>query len=238
MSVIAKAEISTIGPGGIRAAVNQLIPLFEKATGHRVKGTFGSGGGTKEQVIKGELFDVPIVQPPVDRVEQSGNVDVTTQTLLAKVAVGLAVREGAPKPDISSAAAVTRLLESVRALAYPNGAAGAGAGLSFDATLRKLGLYDKVRSKVIVARNGAHAMELVAKSEVDIGLTYISEIITEHGIDLVGPLPKDISEPTSLIAYVSSHTGNRAAAQAFLEFLSSPQAAAIYRERGMIPGRE
>jgi molybdate transport system substrate-binding protein len=232
----ALSEVTTIGPGGIRAPLNQLTPLFEKATGHPVKVTTGSGEGTKQQVIKGEAFDVPIVQAPVDQVEQSGNVDVKTKTVLTKVFVGIAVRQGLPKPDISSADAVRTLFQSVKAIACPNGATGAGAGLIFDAALRKLGLYDEVKPKVKLATSGANAMALLAKGDVDIGLTYISEILPEPGVELVGPLPNDVADPTTLIGYVSSHAKDRAAAQAFLEFLSSPEAADVYRSKGMVPG--
>ena len=232
------AEISTIGPGGIRGAATQLIAMFEKASGHKVVGTFGSGGGTKQQVIKGEAFDVPIVQPPVDPVVKSGNVDAKTEKLLANVWVGVAVRTGEPKPDISSGEAVKKLLLASRAISYPNGATGAGAGISFDATLKKLGIYEQMQPKIKIAQGGAGAMAMLAKGEVDLGLTYISEILPEPGVEVVGPLPKDISEPTGLVGYVSAHAKDKAVAQAFLDFLSSPQAATVYRERGMVPGSE
>src|SRR5262245_33501694 len=94
------AEVTLIAPGGIRAAVQQMIPGFERATGHKVNATFGSGGGTKERVIKGEPFDVPIVQPPLEPVIASGHVVAASETPLATVAVGIAVRTGAPTPDI------------------------------------------------------------------------------------------------------------------------------------------
>src|SRR5262245_51633184 len=94
------ADVTLIAPGGIRAAVQQMIPAFEQATGHKVTATFGSGGGTKERVIKGEPFDVPIVQPPLEPVISSGHVVAASETPLATVAVGIAVRTGAPTPDI------------------------------------------------------------------------------------------------------------------------------------------
>src|SRR5262249_40494060 len=91
------AEVTLIAPGGIRAAVDQMIPAFERATGHKVKATFGSGGGTKERVVKGEPFDVPIVQLPLDPVLASGHVVTASETPLATVSVGVAVRTGAAK---------------------------------------------------------------------------------------------------------------------------------------------
>src|SRR5882672_4074531 len=106
------AEITLIAPGGIRAAVEQMIPAFEKKTGHKVKATFGSGLGTKAQIAKGDPFDVPIVQPPYPEVIASGNVVTKSETPLAYVSLGFAVRTGQPHPDISTADAVKKLLLS------------------------------------------------------------------------------------------------------------------------------
>jgi molybdate transport system substrate-binding protein len=100
------AEITLVAPGGIRAAVEQMIPAFEKKTGHIVKPTFGSGNGTKAQVAKGDAFDVPIVQPPYPEVLASGNVVTSSETPLAHVSVGVAVRPGMAHPDISTPDAV------------------------------------------------------------------------------------------------------------------------------------
>ena len=231
------AEVTLIAPGGIRAAVDQMIPGFERTTGHKVTATFGSGGGTKERVIKGEPFDVPIVQLPLEPVISSGHVILATETPLATVSVGVAVRTGAPKPDISTADAVKRLLLGSKAISYPNAASGAAAGASFNETLAKLGITDAMKPKIKIAQGGRGAMELLAKGEVDIGLTFISEIITEPGVEVVGPLPRDISTPTVLIGFISAHSKEPEAAKALLRYLSSPEAAAVYKARGMEPGR-
>ena len=230
------AEITLIAPGGIRAPFEQLLPDFERGTGNKVIATYGSGGGTKDRVMRGESFDVPVVQPPYADVLASGNVIPTTETPLATVAVGLAVRAGATKPDISSADAVRNVLLAARAIAYPDPAAGAAAGVSLTATLQKLGIADAVRAKTIFARGGADAMAKLAKGEVDIGLTFISELIGQPGIELVGPLPRDIAPPTAFVAFVSSHAAAPDAAQALLRFLAAPNAATTYRARGMEPG--
>src|SRR3989454_10672340 len=99
--IVRADQVTLIAPGGIRAAIEKLIPEFERRTGHKVKATFGSGGGTKQQVLRGEAFDVPIVQPPLAELIASGHVVAGTETPLATVAVAVAVRKGAPKPDIS-----------------------------------------------------------------------------------------------------------------------------------------
>src|ERR1043165_2550744 len=198
------AEVTLVAPGGIRAAVEQMIPAFEKKTGHKVKPTFGSGNGTKAQVTKGEAFDVPIVQPPYPEVLASGNVVVASEKPLAHVAVGIAVRPGTPHPDISTADAVKKLFLSVKSFSYPDPKGGAAAGVSMDATLAKLGITNEVKSKVKLAQGGAGAMKMLADGQVDIGLTFISEIITEKGVEVVGALPESISTPTRLSGFLGT----------------------------------
>ena len=232
----AQSEVTLIAPGGIRAAIEQLIPGFEKKTGHKVKATFGSGLGTKRQVAKGEAFDVPIVQPPYPEVLSSGNVVANTATPLASVALGLAVRQGGPKPDISTPEAVKRTLLGAKSVSYPNAAGGAAAGVTFDEMLKKLGIAQQMEPKLKRAQGGARAMEIVAKGEAEIGFTFVSEM-NEPGIEIVGAMPKAIATPTSLVGFVSAHAKDPAAAKALLEYLSSPDAAAAYKAQHMEPGR-
>ncbi len=231
------AEVTLIAPGGIRAAIQEMIPAFEKKTGNTVKATFGSGNGTKQRVVKGEAFDVPVVQPPYPDVLASGNVVNSSETPLAHVSVGVAVRPGTPHPDISSPEAVKKMLLSAKAISYPDPKGGAAAGVSFDETLKKLGITDQMRPKIRLAQGGAGAMAMLAKGDVDIGLTFVSEIITEPGVEVVGPLPESISNPTRLSAFIGAHSKDPAAAKQLLEYLSSADAAKVYRERGMVPGK-
>jgi molybdate transport system substrate-binding protein len=225
-----------VAPGGIRAPIEQLIPGFEAKTGNKVKATFGSGNGTKQQVIRGEAFDVPVVQVPYDQVIASGNVVAGSETPLANVSVGVAVRKGAPKPDISTPDAVKRLLLAAKSISYPDAAAGAAAGVSFNETIKKLGIAEQIQPKIKLAQGGAGAMKLVATGEVEIGLTFLSEM-EDSGIDIVGPLPREISTPTILVGFVSSHAKDPAAAKALLAYLSSSEAAAVYKTNGMKAGR-
>ena len=229
-------EITLIAPGGIRAAIEKLIPEFERATGHTVKATFGSGGGTKQQVARGEPFDVPVVQPPFPDILASGHVVADSATPLATVAVAVAVRKGTPRPDISTSDAVKRMLLAAKSIAYPDARGGAAAGVSFEQTLKTLGIADQMKSKITPARGGAGAMTMVANGEVEVGLTFLSEI-TDPGVETVGILPAAISTPTALVGFVSAHAKSPDAARALLRFLSSPGAAKVYVASGMTPGR-
>jgi len=229
-------EVTLVAPGGIRTAIEKLIPGFEQKTGHKVKATFGSGLGTKQQVARGEPFDVPIVQPPYSEVIASGHVVASTATPLATVAVAVAVRKGAPKPDISTPDAVKRMLLAAKSISFPNPAGGAAAGVSFEETIKKLGIAEAIEPKIKRAQGGAAAMTMLARGEVEIGLTFLSEM-GEPGVEPVGPLPREISTPTSLVGFISAHAKAPEAAKALLAYISSPEAAAIYRASGMVPGR-
>lgn len=231
-----QTEVTLTAPGGIRAALEELIPGFEKKTGYKVKPTFGSGLGTKKQVVDGVPFDVPVLQPPLTDVIKSGNVVVHSDIPLASVSVGIAVKHGAPHPAVLTTEGVKKLLLSAKSISFPDPAGGAGAGVSFEQTLKKLGIAQQVESKLIRSKGGAAAMEAVAKGDAEIGFTYMSEMDVP-GIDPVGPLPANISPPTQLIGFLSAHPKDAAAAKALLKYLSSPEAAKVYKAHKMEPGR-
>lgn len=231
-----KGEVTLIAPGGIRAPIEQLIPKFESKTGYKVKATFGSGGGTHKQVVQGDAFDVPVVQPPYQDVLDSGNVVASSERPLASVAVGVAVRKGAPKPDISTPEAVKKTLLAAKSIAYPDAAAGAAAGVSVEAMLKKLGIADQIQAKIQRAQGGAGAMAAVAKGNAEIGMTFLSEM-EDPGIDVAGPLPSAACPPTRLVGFVSTHAKSPEGAKALLAFLSSKEAAAAYKAQHMTPGK-
>jgi len=226
-------DVTLIAPGGMRCPIDRMTPAFERKTGNKLKATIGSGGGTHQQVVKGDPFDVPIVQPPYQDVIQSGNVIPNTETALASVAVVVAVRKGERKPDISTPDAVTRMLLAANAISYPNGATGAAAGVSFDGTMKKLGLFEEMQPKIKRVQ-GVTLMQLLTKGDIDVAVTFASEV-ADPGVEVVGPLPKEISAPTELVGFISAHAKSPAAAKELLSYLSSSEAAATYKACLMQP---
>src|SRR5262249_31420128 len=178
-----------------------------------------------------------IVQPPYPEVLASGNVVASSETPLAHVAVGVAVRPGTPHPDISTPDAVKKLLLSAKSISYPDPKGGAAAEVSLHETMKKRRISEQMKPKIKLAQGGAGAMAALAKGEVDIGLTFVSEIITEPGVEVVGPLPESISTPTRLVGFVGAHAKDQAAAKELLQYLSRPDAAKGYKERGIVAGR-
>jgi molybdate transport system substrate-binding protein len=235
-AALAQTEITLIVPGSARAALDVLLPAFERTTGHKIKSSGGNGIETKRRVVQGEVVDVPILQSPVEEVIASGHVVVGTETVLATMPMFVAVRKGAPKPDLSTAEATKRMFLAANGVSYPAAALGAGVGISVDETLKALGIFEQVQTKTKPVRTGGAAMALVAKGEVEIGLTFLNEI-TDPGVEVVGALPTTVSTPTALVGFVSTHAKDPAAAKALLAYLSSPEASAVYKERGYAPAR-
>jgi molybdate transport system substrate-binding protein len=236
-SAASAQEVTIVAPGGMRCALDRMAPEFEAKTGHKAKVTIGSGGATHQQVVRGEPFDVPIVQPPYLDVISSGHVVSGSETPLATVALMVVVKKGSAAPDISTPDAVKRMLLAAKAISYPDGAGGRGgaAGVSFDKTMTQLGIFEQMKPKVKRVQ-GVSLMQLLVRGEIDVAITFASEI-NDPGVEVVGPLPRSISIPTGLVGFVSAHTADPAAARAILRYLSSPDAAAVYRACGMEPGR-
>lgn len=226
-------EVTLIAPGGMRCAAGKMAPDFASKTGHPVKVTIGSGGGTHQRIVQGDAFDVPVVQPPYEDVLSSGNVIRSSLTPLASVPIVFFVRKGDPRPDVSTPDAVKRTLLAAKSIAYPNGAAGSGAGRSFDQALKKLGIYEQLQPRIKLA-TGPALMALLAKGDADIAVTFASEV-TGTDVQVVGPVPRELSTPTALVGFVSSHAASPEAARAVLKYLASRDAARAYEACGMIP---
>ena len=238
-NAIRAQEVTLVAPGGMKCPMDIMQPNFEKAIGHTVKATIGSGGATHKQVVAGTpQFDVPVVQPPYQDVIASGNVIPGTETPLATVAMMVVVKKGNPHPDISSPEAVKKALLAANFISYPDGANGNGgaAGVSFDATQRQLGIFDQMQPKVKRIQ-GVSLMKLVTNGDIDMAITFASEIGNDPGVDVVGQLPRSISTPTGLVGFVSSHASSPEAAKALLKYLSGPEAAAAYKACSMQPGK-
>jgi molybdate transport system substrate-binding protein len=220
------ASIVSRGDDGFK----ELIEQFTKKTGIMVDAKFPNFAASRDNIVKGEPFDVGIVEFPHDAdVIASGNVVPSSEVLIANGWMAVAVKKGAPKPDISTPAAVKRMLLNAKSIAYPDPAQGA-SGLNIQTMLRKLGIEDAMKAKTKTTRGGPQAMALAASGEVEIGMTYHIGMYGNDKIDIVGTLPAEICPPTPLLGFVSSHSQNAAAAKQLLDFLTAPAAAPVYRK--------
>ena len=231
----ASAELKVLSAGAFEQVVQALIPDFEKQTGHKVTVDKGTAGALKKRVEGGEAFDVAVITPAViEALAKEGKLVAVSQTKVATVGVGVGVREGAPKPDISSVDALKRALIAAKAVAYIDPASGGTSGIYVDRLLERLGIAAQVRPKAKL-KQGGHAADFVASGEADIVLQQASEIIPVKGVVLVGPLPAEIQNITTYAAAISAQSKQSEAAQALIKLFSSPQGTALLKTKGMQP---
>jgi molybdate transport system substrate-binding protein len=216
----------------------ELIAKFEMRTGQKVSLTFPAFIASRDTIVKGEPFDVGIVEFPHDEaVRASGNVVPGSETLVATGWMAVAVKKGAPKPDISTPAAVKKMLLNAKSIAYPDPDNGNGAsGVNAEMMIRRLGIYDAVKAKTTLTQGGGRAMALAASGEAEIGMTYYIGMYENPAIDIVGTLPGEICPPMPLIGFISSKSTHAAAAKQLLTFLTSPEAAPTYKKYQLAPG--
>jgi molybdate transport system substrate-binding protein len=227
------AEINVLSAGAVRSVVSTVSETFSKETGHSVKGTFGTVGVVRQKLTAGEPADVVIATDvAINELVQQGAVVPGTRTDIARAGVGVGVREGAPRPDISTTEAFKQTLLSAKSLVYVDPAQGATSGIHFASVLQRLGIADAVKSKTLLWPGG-YAAEAVADGRAEVVVHQISEILPVKGVTLVGPLPKDLQKVTIYSASIAAKAASPEAARAFLNFLTSPPIKAKFAAAGL-----
>jgi molybdate transport system substrate-binding protein len=229
--------VKVLTTGAFKQVVVALVPAFETRTGHRVEVQNDTAGALVKRVAAGEPFDVLVLTPTgLQGLAKEGKVDPASIATLAKVAIGVAVREGAPTPAIDTVEQFRQALLAARKVAYIDPASGGSSGIYLDGLFRRLGVGDEVRAKAVLVPGGLVAERLVT-GEADLAIHQISEILPVPGVTLVGPLPESIQNHTTYAGATGNGSGRRQAAQAFLDLLAGPDAAATIRVKGMLPVR-
>lgn len=233
LSQATAAEVKVLTAGAFKQVVVSLVPQFENQTGHKVTVDNGTAGELKKRIEGGEAFDVAVITPAVvDELTAKGKIAPGSKVTLASVGVGVVVKEGAPKPDVSSVDAFKHALLAAKSVAYIDPASGGSSGIYIDKLLVKLGIADQIRPKAKL-KQGGHVADLIVSGEAELGLHQISEIVPVKGVVLVGPLPKEIQNTTTYAAGVSAAARNKNAAEALIKYLSGPDAAAVLKSKGM-----
>jgi molybdate transport system substrate-binding protein len=215
----------------MKAALLELAPGFERATGHKVVASWIPGVDLMRRVKDGETGDLVIMQASaIDELIKLGRIAPGSRVDLAKSGVGVAVRAGAAKPDISSAAALKRALMAAKLIAYSTGPSGVYlAGL-----FQRLGIADELKARLRQVK-GEPVGAVVARGEAEIGFQQVSELLPVPGIDFLGPLPADIQQVTVFSSGLQVGTQAPAAAKALVEFITAPAAAPVIRKKGLEP---
>jgi len=223
------ADVKIFTSRAIATVLDKIGPEFERTTGHKLNVISGFSPIFVKQINAGEPFDV-VVSPPstIDGLIKDGKVIAATRTNLVRSGVGVEVRAGAPKPDISSVEAFKRALLNAKSIGYLK---VGGVPQLID----RLGIADAIKSKVTMPDSGI-VSELVAKGELELGVMVITQILTTPGVELVGPLPPEIQFYTVFTAGVSAGSKAPDAARDLIKFLTGPTAIPVIKAQGMEPG--
>ena len=226
------AEIKLIASAAMKGAVSELIPPFEKASGHKIITTWAGTEAITQRVAGGEMVDVVLIAAPnIDKLVAAGKVVAGSRADVAKSGIGVAVRAGLPKPDISSGEAVKSAVLAARSIAYSSGP----SGYYLSELFKKMGIAEQIKDKVKQTPSGVQVGEVVARGEADLGFQQVSELLHHEGIDYLGPLPPEIQHTTVFSAGLHERAHASAAAQALIKFLTGPEAAPLIRKMGMDP---
>jgi molybdate transport system substrate-binding protein len=227
------AELKLLISNGMKEAVHDLAPQFERATGHKLSIRYGTSAFLQRDMEAGENFDVTVVPAPsIDAVAKTGRLDISTRSDVAHSRIGIAVRKGAPKPDISTVEAFKRTMLDAKAIAY---ATVGTSGVHFIAVCERLGIANEVKAKSKTLPGGVLA-EFVVKGEAELAIQQISELLPVEGVELVGPFPAELQLVTTYVAATAAMSREGAAGKAFIQFLKTPATGTVLKAKGLDPG--
>lgn len=216
----------------MHGVLDELVPQFERSTGHKVAVIYDPAQIILKRVEAGETADLAILGRAVlEALVKQGKITADSQRTIARCGVGIGVRAGAHRPDISSTDALTRALLGAKSIAYTTSGA---SGIHFARVIERLGIAEQVKAKG-VTRPGGLVGELVASGEAEIAVQQIPEIMAVAGVELVGPLPPELQNMTTSAAGIFVDSKEHAGAQALLDFLSTPASARVFKAKGLEP---
>jgi len=226
------AEVKVMAGAAMRGAFGELVPQFERATGHKIVIEYGGGGTLRKQIEAGEAFDLVIIDSTeVDELIKQGKIAGDTRADVVRAAIGVGVREGAPKPDISSVDAFKKTLLGVNSFTY---APDAMYGRHFSQALERIGIAEQVKGK-LKPNALARVAPALAAGEVEIAIAGIPTLLSTKGVQIVGPLPGELQNWLVNTAGVSAAAKEPDAAKALVKYLATPEAAAVIKAKGMEP---
>jgi molybdate transport system substrate-binding protein len=226
------AEIKVIGSPGFREAYTDLLPGFEKATGHKVTTIWGGVNEVATRVAQGEAADIVILpEKQINDLTAAGKIDAGSKANVARSGVGVAIREGAAKIPATSDAIKEALLKA-KTISWSTGP----SGVHMQEVVRGWGIADQLKGKIVIPPADTPVGVVVARGGAEIGFQQVSELIRIQGIQYLGPLPPDIQETTIFSAAVHKNAAQVDAARALVKYLSAPEAAPAIRKTGMDPG--
>jgi len=224
------ADVKVLASGAVKEAALELFPQFEKASGHKVAVTWAGTVDIKKKVAAGEAFDLVIVAAPeLDTFIKDGKITAGSKVDIVRSSVGVAVKPGTPKPDLSSGDSLKKALLAAKSVGYSTGPSGVYMQQLFE----KMGIADQIKVKAKQTGPGTPVATVIRSGEAEIGFQQVSELIHEAGIDFLGPIPADVQKITVFSSGV--FTGAKAPTEARLlqKHLTAPAAAPVIKKHGL-----
>jgi molybdate transport system substrate-binding protein len=227
------AELKVLSTQATEQAYRELVPQFEQTSGHKVTTIFTGTLDANKRLAAGETYDLLIMSSSsIDEHIKGGKVVPGSRVDVAKSGVAIAVRAGAPKPDIGTTEALKKALLAAKSIGYSTGPSGNYVVALF----QRMGIADEVKPKLRQTPTGVFVASIIASGEAEIGFQQVSELIAAAGVDYVGPLPADIQHMTVFSSGIAVGAKEVDAARALVKFITAPAAAAAFKKRGMEPG--
>ena len=230
------ADIKVMSTGAVEPMVKLFAPVFERETGHKANLNFGTAGGLRERLGKGEAADLIILPAAaMEAMDKAGKLVPGTRTDLGRTVTGIAVKDGAPAPDMSTPEAFKQALIKAKGVSFSDPAAGGSSGTYFAGLLQKMGIADEVNRKAVLGKRGYEVAQAVVDGRAEIGTTFISELLTVPGVRIIGPLPGELYFANTYTAGIPVESRQQDAAKALLRVLTNPQTRDKWVAAGLEP---
>ena len=232
-SIANAADIKVLSTQATEESYRELVPQFEKASGHKVTTVFTGTLDANKRLAAGETYDLLIMSgPSIDEHVKGGKVVSGSRVDLAKSGVGVGVRAGAPKPDISTTEALKKTLLAAKSIGYSTGP----SGVYIVSLFQRMGIAEEIKDKLRQTQTGVFVGSIIANGEAEIGFQQVSELSNFPGVDYVGPLPADVQQMTVFASGILVGAKESDAAKALVKFITTPAAGEAFKKRGMEPG--
>jgi molybdate transport system substrate-binding protein len=233
----AMSEITVFSTIGVRSAAEELFRQFEKQSGHKLAVTWGTAPMLVKRIEGGEKADVLILShAAIDTLKKQDKIASGSDVTLASSGVGMAVKAGAPRPDISTPEALKRTLLNAKSIAYSEPSAGGASGVHFAKLLERMGIAEEMKPKTKYPPAGGFSAALLMTGEAELAVQQKPELLHVAGSEIVGMLPGELNLITEFVASLAPGTKHADIGNALLAFLKEPAAAAMFRSKGLEPG--
>jgi molybdate transport system substrate-binding protein len=230
------AEVKVLSSNAARSLMEEVGPLFERASGHKVTLGFGTSQQVAKRMQDGEAADLVVITPEaIDQLVKLGKIVDGSHVNVARSFVGIAIRAGVDRPDISTPEALKRTLLAAKSVTFSDPATGAASGVHAVRVFERLGIADEMKPKYKLG-DGSSTGPIVARGEAELAIQQISALKPYAGIDIIGPLPPELQYVTTLSAGIGVAGNAPDAVKAFIKYLATPEAAVVIRAKGLEPG--